>query len=260
MTLPLKLLRGVLQLGGGQGPLGGGQGPRLVITSNLADTARWVENLGKQAKFAAAVALTQTAKDIQKQIPAELDRSLDRPTEFTKKGTFVVPARTNSLVATVGFKDKQARYMAMQIAGGVYNPSAAGIKLPGNIQLNTFGNIPRGMVARLRAAAEDGSLTGALSKKLNVGGRRGKGSRPVRLFFGQPRGSGWENAPLGIYRHVPSSSPGGRGTLVPVIVFEKKPAVFNPKFDFAGLAQRTVQARFNEHFSAALSSAMRSAR
>lgn len=236
------------------------EGPyvRLQIDTNFSDIARWIGDLEKQVKFSAAVALTRTAKDVQKEIPAELDRHFDKPTDFTKRGTFVTPAKRDNLEAVVGFKDRQARYMAIQIAGGTYSPGGAGIKLPGNIQLDTFGNIPRGMINRLKAAAQSGSLSGALSKKL--GTKAGKKAPAVRLFFGQPRGSGWEGAPLGIYRHIPSATPGGSGKLVPVIVFEKKSAVYGRRFDFEGMVNRIAQDRFPGHFNDAFSKAMRTAK
>ena len=40
--------------------------------------------IDKQARYAAAVALTKTAQEIRSAIPAELDQVFDRPTTFTK--------------------------------------------------------------------------------------------------------------------------------------------------------------------------------
>jgi hypothetical protein len=216
--------------------------------------------LGKQGRFAAAVALTKTAQDIQRAIPAELDRVLDRPTEFTKRGTYVKAARRDTLAAEVGFKRIQASYMRYQIEGGLVQPRAGGIKLPGNIQLNAFGNIPRGTIARLKAAAKSGDLSSAIAKRLNVNGNRRKGAAPIQLFYGKPEGKGWEDAPVGIWRRVPPATPGGKGKLIPVIVFEDTAARYRRRFDFAGLAQRTVREKFAGHFSTAIQTAIRTAR
>ena len=160
----------------------------------------------------------------------------------------------------VGFRDIQARYMALQIAGGTRQPGKGGIKLPGNIQLNAFGNIPRGTIAKLKAAAKDGSLGTALAKRINAGGNRRKGAAPVQLFYGRPTGKGWDNAPVGIWRRIPPATPGGKGRLVPVIVFEDTPARYRRRFDLHALAQRTVDTRFAGHFNAEFKKAMASAR
>jgi hypothetical protein len=56
----------------------------------------------KQVRFATAKALTDTAGELQKALPAELERDLDRPTDFTKRGIFRKPARPDDLRALVG--------------------------------------------------------------------------------------------------------------------------------------------------------------
>lgn len=233
---------------------------QINVTSTLPDAQRYIAALGKQARFAMAVALTKTAQEIQRQIPGELDRVLDRPTNFTKRGTYVKAARRDTLFAEVGFRAIQARYMRYQIEGGEVDPGAAGIKLPGNIQLNGFGNIPRGTIARLKAAAKNGALGGVVAKRLNVQGDRRKGAAPIQLFYGQPTGKGWEKAPVGIWRRLPPSTPGGKGKLIPVVLFEDTPARYRRRFDFAGLAVKTVRQKFPQLFNAALQNALRTAR
>jgi hypothetical protein len=229
---------------------------KINITTNLPEVRRAMLRFGSQARFAAAVALTRTAQDVQKAVPAELRRVLDNPTDFTtRNSTFVLRATKENLAATVGFKDKQAKYMALQIAGGRRRPGKGGIKLPGNIQLNAFGNIPRGTIARLKAAAKSGSLGGALARRINASG---KGA--VQLFYGIPQGKGWNKAPMGIWRREPSSTPGGKGKLVPVIVFSKTPATYKAKLNFEGLAKTTTNAKFAGHFNTALAAALASAR
>jgi hypothetical protein len=232
----------------------------INVTHNFKQVSRAIGAIGKQARFAAAVALTRTAQDLQRQIPAELDKVLDNPTPFTKRGTYLVAAKRDNLRAEVGFRPVQARYMALQIEGGTVQPGAAGIKLPGNIQLNAFGNIPRGTIARLKAAAKSGTLGPAIAKRLNAGGNRRKGAAPIQLFYGQPTGSGWEDAPVGIWRRIPPTTPGGKGKLVPVIVFEDRPARYRQRFNFRALADRTVAARFPAHFQAELRKALATAR
>jgi hypothetical protein len=233
---------------------------KIKVLHNLPQLKAAIDRVGKQARFAMAVALTRTAKDVQSAVPAELERDLDRPTDFTKRGLFITPARRDSLVAVVGFKDRQAKYMALQIAGGVYRPGEAGIRLPGDIVLNSFGNIPRGVIKRLKAAAAQGTLGPAIAKRINANGNRRKGAAPVQLFVGKPQGKGWESAPMGIWRRVPPATPGGQGKLVPVIVFEDKPVTYRKRFDFDALGRRIVAQRFQTHFTAEFQKAIRTAR
>jgi hypothetical protein len=235
---------------------------QINITTNLEEVRAAIAQYGSQARFAAAVALTRTGQDLQKAIPAELKRTLDNPTDFTtRNSTYLLRASKDNLQAIVGFKDRQARYLALQIAGGTRRAGKGGIKLPGNIQLNAFGNIPRGTIARLKAAAKNGSLGGALAKRINASGAdRRKGAAPIQLFYGIPQGKGWKDAPMGIWRRVPPSTPGGKGKLVPVIVFEDTPATYRARFDFLGLAQKTMRLHFADNFATALKTALATAR
>lgn len=235
---------------------------QIKVNFNLDAVRRQLDAAAKQVNFAAAVALTRTAQDVREEIPAALEKALDKPTDFTtsKRGTFVRMARRDRLESEVGFIPNRARYMALQIEGGIVNPGSAGIKLPGNIQLNAFGNIPKGTIEKLKAAAKDGSLGATLAKRLNVHGNRRKGAKPIQLFYGQPVGRGWENAPVGIWRRIPPSTPGGKGKLIPVVVFAQKPAKYQARFDFKALAQRTVDRRFAAHFDAEFRKALATGR
>jgi len=233
----------------------------IQIDTNLAALERQFSGLAKQLRYAAAVALTKTAKDVQAAVPQQLERDLDRPTTFTKRGTYVVPARRETLEAAVNFKDRQARYMALQISGGPRQAGAAGIKLPGNIKLNAFGNIPRGLIAQLKTAAQSGSLSKTITRRLGAAGpNRRKGAAPIQLFYGQPIGPGWQNAPVGIWRRIPPATPGGKGKLVPVVVFEKKAVFYKKRFNFFDLAQKTAALKFADHFDAAFTQALATAR
>lgn len=209
----------------------------------------------KQVRFAAAVALTRTAKAVKDAMPDVMNRELDRPTPFTTRGLFVTPARRDNLQAVVGFMDRQAAYLKYQIAGGTRTPTARGIKLPGNITLNSFGNIPKGLIDQLKAAAQDGSLSRTIVRRLGVGGRR-KGAAPIELFYGKPTGRHWANAPMGIWRRVP----GHPGKLIPVVVFEDKPAHYRPRFNFERAAELVVRREWDRNFAVALDEAMRTAR
>lgn len=214
-----------------------------------------IANLQKQTRFATALALTRTAKAVKDGMPTVMERELDRPTTFSTRGLYVKGASPARLVAEVGFMDRQASYLKYQIAGGSRTPTARGIKLPGNITLNSFGNIPRGTIDKLKAAAESGQLSKAIGKRLGVGNRR-KGAAPIQLFYGKPTGRGREKAPMGIWRRV-SGSP---GKLIPVVVFEDKPVKYKPRFKFYEAAASIVLREWDRQFALAFAEAMRSAK
>jgi hypothetical protein len=216
-------------------------------------TAR-IGRMGRdQIPFATAKALTRTAQAVQKAIPAALEKDLDRPTEFTKRGTFIVPARKNTLTAMVGFKDRQAEYMRYQIEGGVRAPKKKALRLPGEVVLNEYGNLPKGTVARLIQATKSGKYGAVVKRRLGIGDRR-KGAGGLDLFYGQPRG--FPDLPVGIWRRLP----GKPGKLVPVIVFPKSVAKYKPRFRFRALAERVVRGTFPREFAEAFEDAMRTAR
>jgi hypothetical protein len=192
---------------------------------------------------------------IKAAMPAGLDEQLDNPTPFTQRGQYVEKATPKQLTASVIFADKQSHYLRLQVEGGTYTPRDQGIRLPGNIQLNAFGNIPRGLVAKLKAGAQNGTLSAAIVKRLGLAGGRRKGAAPVELFYGQPRGGRWKDAPVGIWRRVPGSA-GGPGKLVPVIVFEDTPAHFDKRLDLRKIAMPVVQREFAAKFKVAMDAAV----
>jgi hypothetical protein len=213
--------------------------------------------MGRQVAYAASRAINATAKKVADTMPAEIERSIDRPTAFTKRGVRVLRyANKGNLEATVGFMDAQARYMRLQIEGGTRQAGPRGIKIPGNITLNAFGNIPKGVIDQLKAAAKGGGLSKTIARRLQASGERRKAAAPVELFFGKPKGKGWEKAPVGIYRRVPGSP----GKLVPVVLFEDTPVKYKPRFDFRRKAEAVVQREWQAQFALAMAEAMRTAR
>lgn len=228
----------------------------ISIQHNIDATIKRLQAQQKQAAFAASVAINRTAKDVQAGLRQESEAVFDRPSPFTLNAWAVKPSTKANLTAVVYARPAQAKYLALQVAGGTRQPGAHGIKLPGNIQLNAFGNIPRGLTDRLKAAAQTGALGPALARRLGASGNRRKKAAPVQLFYGQPVGKGWEDAPVGIWRRIP----GKPGKLVPLIVFEDTPAEYRKRLDIERVATRIVQQRFAAHFSRAWREAMATAR
>src|SRR6185369_12985592 len=80
-----------------------------------------VAGLGKQVRFAAAVALTKTAKAVEVAEKHEMSDVFDRPTPNTINSTYVKPATRQTLTAEVGIKNfagkgiAASKYLAAQI-------------------------------------------------------------------------------------------------------------------------------------------------
>lgn len=204
--------------------------------------------MGKQVNFAASKALNATAKKVADAMPEELERSLDRPTPFTKRGVRVLRyASKAKLEATVGFMAAQAKYMELQIAGGTRQPGRAGLKIPAAVQLNQYGNIPRGIIAQLVAVArKEQGLKKATSRKVKV-------SVKLELFYGDPPDVAGRKWPRGIYKIA-------NGALIPLIIFPQVAANYRPRFDFQGKAKAIVEREWPAQFDNAMADAIRTAR
>ena len=176
--------------------------------------------MGKQVAFAASKALNATAKAVADAMPEELERALDKPTPFTKRGVRVLRyANKAKLEATVGFMAAQAKYMELQIAGGTRQPGRAGLKIPAAIQLNQYGNIRAASSPACRRGPQRQGLKKATSRKVKVSGSS-------RLFYGDPHVAG-RKWPRGIYKIangalIPHHLPASFRRLSPALRFSRK--------------------------------------
>jgi len=202
----------------------------ISVSGDFSRLAQRLREIGeKQAKYAAAVALTRTAQDAAKELNAELPRHLDNPTPFTRQAFTMRRATKSDLRAVVLAKPAQAKYLQYQVAGGSRAPNKKAQKLPSQIKLNAFGNIPRGEIVRLIALAKAGKrLTKAKGRKLGV-------SSKLNLFYGDP-GNG---RPPGIYKRVVN---GEQQMLVPLIVFPQQQVQYRPRFPMRAIVERVVLA------------------
>lgn len=227
---------------------------QLTITHNLDAVRRQFAGLEKQVNFAASKALNDVAKEVQKAIPAALQRSLDRPTAFTanERATFIKPAKRDSLSAAVLFKDRQASYMRYQTEGGVRQPTRKALRLPSAIQLNAHGNLPKGIIQQLIAVArKEGKLGKRKARRIRV-------SDKLELFYGDPKDVGGHQFPPGIYKIVKLAN--DRSQLVPLIVFPATSATYRKRVDLLAVARPVVASAFSPAFDRALQQALATAK
>lgn len=224
---------------------------RLSVKFDTSGFERKLAALKKdQVPFASAVALTGTAQDAASELNMRLPDYLDNPTPFTRKAFSSSRANKRdgkAMRAIVFAKDAQAKYLQYQVFGGSRAPNKRAQRLPSNVNLNEFGNIPRGEIARLIALAKEGKrIAKARGRKLGI-------SSKLDLFYGDP-GNG---NPPGIYKRVVH---GDRHALVPLIVFPSQQVQYKPRFPMRDIVQRVVAQKFAPRFKAALADAIGSAR
>lgn len=219
----------------------------INVKSNINEVLRFTDRFSSQFRFAVAVALTDVVGKVRDAMPAALEADLDRPTAFTKRGFFIAPARKDRLVAAVGVKGKQAQYLRYQIEGGQREPARRALRLPGEIKLDTSGNMPAGLVRQLIARAKAGKrATKSQANRFGV-------SQDLGLFYGEPG----DGRPAGIYKRVVH---GQRHLLVPMVLFPKQPARYTQRFDFNGRARAIVLANIGPAMTRAWARAQATAR
>lgn len=213
----------------------------LNVSHNVRDVLSFTDRLSSQYAFAVASTLTQAVKTVQAEMPGEMDRQLQRPTQFTRRGFFIQSARKDKLLAVVGVKDAQAKYLQFQIYGGDRYPTRKALKLPGQVQLDESGNIPRSELRRLIAEA----------KRVRKNSRRAKAGytsnsgRSKGVFYGKPANR--PDLPPGIYRRVEAGQ--DSRFLQPLVLFPAQVAHYEQRFDFHGISRRIVLRDFDRNLA-----------
>jgi len=105
----------------------------------------------KQVPFATATALTALSKRVQQGEVDQLKKTLKNPSPFTLKSIRAIPARKNKLAATVFMMDKAAGYMTPFEDGGVHQLNSKALLNPKDIKLNQYGQLPKNILAALKA-------------------------------------------------------------------------------------------------------------
>lgn len=175
----------------------------------------------KQVPFATALALTTTAKEVQRTLTDELDKSFDKPTPFTRRAIGVERATKQDRHARVFIKRDQLKYLAFGIDGGTRKPAKRAIPIPVDQPVNQYGNLPRNKLRQLLARRD--------------------------VFSGKVNGVG------GIWQRK------AHGKLV-LLVSWKPQAIYKKRYPFFELGESSARAAFPSAFRTAVTQAMASAR
>lgn len=215
---------------------------QITVKANFSRVNALLDGTIRQVPFATARALTATAKAVESAEKAEIRQVFDNPVPFTQRGVAITPATKQKLVAVVFLKRQQAAYLDAQIKGGPRKrkPFEARFNaeqgqpvpsvVPGSgAKLNQFGNLSKAQISQL--------------------GRQARG-RKQNVFVPKPG----DRLPPGVYRRQQD------GSVKPVLVFTKAPAKYRKRFDFFGVARKTVAATWPSKFATSFRNAIRTAR
>lgn len=185
----------------------------------------------KQVPFALALALNDTVEDVDGAWKEDLERDLENPTPFTKKGTFKRRASKRRLMGQVGFKPIQSQYLALQVDGGVRKPKGRALIVPAGIRLNKYGNITRGAVAKAGQKATTFVASSSDPKTRHL--KPGIYDRPKRGRY-RAGGSGRKNR--------------GKVKGPKMLISFKSKASYRKRLDLNGTASAKVDEVFGNHF------------
>ena len=194
---------------------------QINVESNINEITKFTTTVQKkQIPFATSVAINNTLFDLKKEMAKQMDKKLDRPTSFTKRGFFINKAKKNLLVGVLLMKDIVANYMQYQIEGGT---RTTGKRIPvpyqPNARLNKFGNII-------------GKKTGLIKKNTQ--------------FIGNLGGT------EGVYERTNQG--------VKLIIGFERSVNYRPRFPFYIIAEKFSNAVFDKKFAKAFERALRTAR
>lgn len=242
----------------------------LNISHNIREVERQLSRIAReQIPFATAVAITRTAKLVERSLGDELRGNLDNPSPYITRGTFSTLAKKQNPNAIVGMRDQASRgaspaqYVQEHFTGGT-----RGLK-PFEVALQSIGALPRGMRAvpaegmrRDRfgnpAAKDVTEIIGALRRGISVFKGKGKSTVLASWFVRMPNDMRRraQHIEPGIWRRV---GPAGRDGLVPVFLFVNE-ASYSKRFDLRTTATKVVDRVFEGELAKALDQALRTAR
>lgn len=238
----------------------------------------------RQVPFAAAQALTWTAKDVAGAETNEMSSVFDRPTPFTLNAPYVRPATKQTLQAEVGLKDQAGHrhYLPIEIGGGsrpqkgfermlqrigVMRADEVAVPALGAIT-DAYGNMSRGQIVKILsqlrafyAAGYDANATNSRRSKAKRAREAyfvstGKGTHP---FGGHSwsKGRMAQHLPRGIWVRLAF---GARETAVqPVLLFVSH-ASYAQRLRWPEVAAETIATRWPINFDRAFANALRTAR
>lgn len=218
-----------------------------------------------------AKTLTQLGQEVRTAMTREIRTVFENPTNFTLRSLYLTPATKARLQAVVWLKDQGSKphYLLPQIEGGGRPMKRfeeillrAGIMssneraVPGGgAKLDAYGNMSRGQVVKILSQLKAFNLAG--SDQNATDSKRSRAKRAAVEYFVSYQGASrvgrgaWKNGekvqhlPRGIWaRHRFAVG----SAVKPVLLFVKG-ARYTKRFDFYGVAQGVIEARFKSIYT-----------
>lgn len=209
----------------------------ITIKVDMKRARRFLSDVQKkQIPFATALAITNTLHIARKDVVKQLEKDIDRPVPWTKRGFRVIGAKKTLLTGKLFVLPSQNEYLFYQIEGGVRRPKGQALALPpakhasGDVRRNKYGNIPRTQQARAQISK------GAISA--NIGGVAGIWKVPKKTKTGKVR----------------------KGQKLKLLLAYEKQAVYRPRFRFYERGKNSIRVNWPREFDKAFARAMRTAR
>jgi hypothetical protein len=235
---------------------------RMTITNPIPQIRADVRSFEKQLRFAHVVALTRTAQDGKVAEVAEIDRSIDRPTPYTRNAVYVVRATLAKPVAAFGLKDDYEQrapgtppvnFLGPQIEGGSRRLKRfeQSLALAGHLprgwqtvpgrgaKIDGYGNMARSQIIQILSQLRITLVAGfdrnmSLVARKQIAAQRKAGGR---FFVVKPGG---KRQP-GVYQREFF----GRN-VTPVIIFVRR-TLYRRRFDWDKVSDRVVDERLAFH-------------
>lgn len=233
----------------------------MRMTAEGADALRDLFPSLADSEFFAGIAdaMTQTARDAERAVIAEMRTQFDRPTPFALNSLFLVPAKPETLVVELDVRDGAAYFMRPQTQGGTRKAAKAiedtlrkaGLLpagwycVPGaGATLDRYGNMVPGQITQILSqlrVQRVGGFDRAMSTKARgqINAQRRAGGR----FYVRRVGEG--SAP-GIYQREFM----GRN-VTPVLMFVRS-VRYAQRINLQQITQRTIEQRMDSNAMRAL--------
>lgn len=248
---------------------------RIDIRTNFPQVQRYIKSVGKQARYATAVALTGTAQDVRVEEKKEIARGFDRPTPYTMNALYLRAANVVELTAEVWLKDDRAgsgtpatRYLLPHIEGGKRGLKGFEVALQAHglmprgtyavpasgVRLDAYGNVSKGTLVRILSQLRVQMTVGYESRATGSAASRRNVRKQGVEYFALTAQHG--KLLPGIYGRFTFA----HGSAVKPMFLYVTHATYKKRFKFFEVAERVTRESFPRRFEVAFAQALRTAR